>query len=137
MGGFEGRRNEPRAALAAAIKAENTATPDGIDQNGLELLKSGILTADDMESLVSKYDGNPTMLRLAGKYAKEMADTMKDPSDAPARARLYGICAAVKDGEGRAMRAFDTLVSIADRCINNPLIADKWEQLTENAVEDF
>lgn len=67
---FNRRRAELRAALEHEVHSGTLASPDAVDPNGLELLKSGILSADDYYSLVDKYDDNPTMLRLVAKLRK-------------------------------------------------------------------
>ena len=54
-----GRKRAIRRDLESEVRASSTVDPDAIDANALELLKSGILTADDVFSLVSKYDEQP------------------------------------------------------------------------------
>ena len=51
---FNRRRSELRAALEREVRGGNLADPDAVDPNGLELLKSGILSSDDFYSLVGK-----------------------------------------------------------------------------------
>ena len=47
---FNRRRAELRAALEHEVHSGTLASPDAVDPNGLELLKSGILSADDYYS---------------------------------------------------------------------------------------
>ncbi len=68
---FDRQKEAIRRDLESEVWASSTVDPDAIDANALELLKSGILTADDVFSLVDKYDSNITMLRLISKTAKE------------------------------------------------------------------
>lgn len=50
------------------------ATPEKLDTNALELLKSGILTDPELSEMAEKYSDNATMRRMIGKYAQERAD---------------------------------------------------------------
>jgi hypothetical protein len=50
------------------------ATPEKLDTNALELLKSGILTDPELSEMAEKYADNATMRRMIGKYAQERAD---------------------------------------------------------------
>ena len=112
---FNRRRSELRAALEREVRGGNLADPDAVDPNGLELLKSGILSTDDFYSLVGKYDDNPVMLRFVAKYAKEAADDM-DSTQAKERGALYHLAQVCSQGQGRTMRAWDDLSRIADYC---------------------
>jgi hypothetical protein len=143
---FNAQRAEIRAELAAEIKRDNMASPDAIDNNGLELLKSGILTPDELEALAVKYDTNPTMLRMVGKFA---AEALKATADTQERAKLYAVTEAAKNGQNATLRAFDTLSTVADTCsgirsngkLSEPgytvAIGAKWEELSGEAVANF
>lgn len=71
---FDRQKEAIRRDLESEVRATSTVDPDAIDTNALELLKSGILTADDIFSMANTYDNNITMLRLISKTAKELAD---------------------------------------------------------------
>ena len=114
----------------------------------LELLKSGILTADDVFSLVNKYDANVTMLRLISKHAKELADDKN--TDAKTRGQLYVLCSQIGNGKNSTMRNFSDLVEISNYCsgrggggtqrttpAHTVAMAGKWEELASTAVENF
>lgn len=88
---FDRQKEAIRRELESDVRASSTVDPDAIDANALELLKSGILTADDIFSMVNKYDSNLTMLRLISKTAKELADD-KQHTDAKTRGLLYTLC---------------------------------------------
>ena len=134
-----------RRDLEKAVRANSAANPDVVDANALELLKSGILTADDYFTLVDKYDNNPTMLRLIAKYAQEAASN-KD-TDAKTRGALYMLADQCRNGKNRIMRSFDDLCGISDYCSGRAggryssghaaSMAAKWEQLSAAAVEGF
>lgn len=144
---FNRKRAELRSQLERKTRGNNAANPDAVDANGLELLKSGILSADDFYSLVKKYDDNPTMLRLVARYAKEAADDM-DSTQAKDRGALYQLYQVYSQGQGRTMRAWDDLSHIADYCSGQAKakrdtpthtisMGKWWEQLSGEAVENF
>ena len=145
---FDRQKEEIRRDLESEVRATSTVDPDAIDTNALELLKSGILTADDIFSMVNKYDSNLTMLRLISKTAKELAD---DKSiDSATRGQLYTLCNRIRNGRNSTMRNFDDLVEISNYCsgrggggtqrttpAHTVAMAGKWEELASTAVENF
>ena len=144
---FNRRRAELRSKLERELRGDNAANPDAIDPNGMELLKSGILSADDFYSLVEKYDDNPTMLRFVARYAKEAADDM-DSTQAKDRGALYQLAQVCGQGQGRTMRAWDDLSHIVDYCSGQTRnrrdtpthtisMGKWWEQLSGEMVENF
>ena len=145
---FDRQKEAIRRDLESKVRASSTVDPDAIDANALELLKSGILTADDVFSLVDKYDSNITMLRLISKTAKELADDKN--TDAKTRGQLYVLCSQIGNGKNSTMRNFDDLVEISNYCsgrggggtqrttpAHTVAMAGKWEELSGNAVENF
>ena len=145
---FDRQKEAIRRDLESEVRATSTVDPDAIDTNALELLKSGILTVDDVFSLVSKYDDNITMLRLISKTAKELADDKN--TDAKTRGQLYVLCSQIGNGKNSTMRNFDDLVEISNYCsgrggggtqrttpAHTVAMAGKWEELSGNAVENF
>ena len=144
---FNGLRADLRAALERDVRGENLASPDAVDHSGLELMKSGILSADDFYSLAEKYDDNPTMLRFVAKYAKEAADDM-DSTRAKDRGALYQLAQVCGQGQSRTMREWDDLSKIADYCSGQTRnrrdtpthtisMGKWWEQLSGEIVENF
>ena len=144
---FNRRRAELRAALEREVRGGNLASPDAVDHSGLELMKSGILSADDYYSLAEKYDDNPTMLRFVAKFAKETADDM-DSTRAKDRGALYQLAQVCSQGQSRIMREWDDLSKIADYCSGQTRnrrdtpthtisMGQWWEQLSGEAVENF
>ena len=145
---FDRQKEAIRRELESDVRASSTVDPDAIDANALELLKSGILTADDVFSLVNKYDANVTMLRLISKHAKELADDKN--TDAKTRGQLYVLCSQIGNGKNSTMRNFSDLVEISNYCsgrggggtqrttpAHTAAMAGKWEELSGNAVENF
>lgn len=144
---FNRQRAELRAALERDVKGESLASPDAVDPNGLELLKSGVLSADDYYSLAEKYDDNPTMLRFVAKFAKETADDM-DSTRAKDRGALYQLAQVCSQGQSRTMREWDNLSKIADYCSgqtrsrrDTPTLTISmgkwWEQFSGEIIENF
>ena len=145
---FDRQKDAIRRDLESKVRASSTVDPDAIDANALELLKSGILTADDVFSLVAKYDSNITMLRLISKTAKELADDKN--TDAKTRGQLYVLCSQIGSGKNSTMRNFSDLVEISNYCsgrggggtqrttpAHTVAMAGKWEELASTAVENF
>ena len=146
---FDRQKEAIRRDLESEVRATSTVDPDAIDTNALELLKSGILTVDDVFSLVSKYDDNITMLRLISKTAKELADDKKR-TDAKTRGLLYTLCDQIGNGKNSTMRNFDDLVEISNYCsgrgggglhrttpAHTTAMSQKWEQLSGDMVSNF
>lgn len=146
---FDRQKEAIRRDLESDVRASSTVDPDAIDANALELLKSGILTADDIFSMVNKYDSNLTMLRLISKTAKELADD-KQHTDTKTRGLLYTLCNQIGNGKNSTMRNFDDLVEISNYCsgrggggtqrttpAHTVAMAGKWEELSGNTVENF
>ena len=146
---FDRQKEAIRRDLESDVRASSTVDPDAIDANALELLKSGILTADDIFSMVNKYDSNLTMLRLISKTAKELADD-KQHTDAKTRGLLYTLCNQIGNGKNSTMRNFADLAEISNYCsgrggggtqrttpAHTVAMAGKWEELASTAVENF
>lgn len=126
-----------RKNLMAAIEAENMADPAQLDTATLELLKSGILSANEYAHLMSeaKKSSNNTMVRLIGKYAGEAAERATDPMQA---ASLRGITYDSKSaGYADRVQAFDNMLDVMNRAANNPAMVSCWEELTADIVEKF
>lgn len=146
---FDRQKEAIRRELESDVRDSSTVDPDAIDANALELLKSGILTADDIFSMVNKYDSNLTMLRLISKTAKELADD-KQRTDAKTRGLLYTLCNQIGNGKNSTMRNFDDLVEISNYCsgrggggtqrttpAHTTAMSQKWEQLSGYMVSNF
>ena len=76
---FEERRRDIaviRAELVEALGNEYAADPSKVDMQTLELLRSGIMSADEYSRLIdaAASNGNHTMVRLIAKNAADMAE---------------------------------------------------------------
>ena len=142
-GRFADELREHRAALAEAVRDAFTANPEDIDERSLELLKSGILSATEFESLMHKaVDAeNYTMARLIGKFAEDAAAArVDDPmtgNDAEAR-QLRAIGTASRQHDGQTiLDSFDSLSAIFGMCAKNPSMVSSWDELTSPVIASF
>ena len=142
---FNRKRAELRADLEKAIAADSIVDPAALDNNAVYLMDSGTMTAADYAAFAEKYSGNHTMLKLIAAHANAAAATA-EPQERAALNLVYNDC---KDGNSTAMRAFDELSQVANRCSgqrydgckdSTAVIVEmgaRWEELTANAIEEF
>lgn len=144
---FDAKAADLRRALEKEVQTSNLADPSAIDNNALELMKTGILTVDDYFGFADRYDKNPTMLKLIGHYAKEAADSTDDRKDRVALNVLAQDCAK---GTGKTLKAWDSMITAANYCSgrggngqrrDSPGVTlsmgEWWEQLSGDFVESF
>ena len=144
---FDAKAAELRHTLEKELQTNSLADPAAIDGNAVELMKTGVLTVDDYFGFADRYDGNPTMLKLIGHYAKEAADSADDRKDKAALTVLAQDCAK---GTGRTLKAFDELLAAANYCSGRGgsgnrrttpgvtlSMGEKWEQLVGEIIENF
>ncbi len=145
-GAFARKRAELRRELASQITADTAANPDSVDQNGLDLLKSGILSANDYYAMAEKYNGNPTMLRILAKYTKEAADNPEMQRNE--RIALHELVERCQNGYNALLQTWDDLSKVADYCSGQAhkrpgspaytvSMGERWEQLAGDTVESF
>ena len=144
---FDAKAAELRGALASEVQASKCVDPTAVDAAGVELMKSGIMTADDYFSLAAKYDGNTTMLRLLSKYA---ADAAADEDNRKDRAALITLSRDGANGTGTTLRAWDDLMNVVNYCSGRGGTGNKrqtpgvvvsmgewWDQLSGEIIENF
>ena len=144
---FDAKAAELRRALEKEVQTSHLADPSAIDSNAVELMKTGVLTVDDYFGFADRYDGNPTMLKLIGHYAKEAADSTDDRKDRVALTVLAQDCAK---GTGKTLKAWDSLMTAANYCSGRGgsgnrrttpgltlSMGEWWEQLSGEIVENF
>lgn len=144
---FDAKAAELRSALEKEVQTSNLADPSAIDSNAVELMKTGVLTVDDYFGFADRYDGNQTMLKLIGHYAKEAADSAGDRKDKVALTVLAQDCAK---GAGPTLKAWDSMITAANYCSGRGgsgnrritpgvtlSMGEKWEQLSGEIVENF
>ena len=137
---FKTTRHTIRAELEQAVRTADIVNPDAINNNALELMKSGVMTSVDYADFVKKYGNNPTMLRLISHYSAEAAKAQDNSGEAIA---LNSISDACQSWKGKALQKFDDL---SDYCGNitgreepdevSGMI-EKWDELSLNSVENF
>ncbi len=142
---FNETRRAIRAGLEREVKKNSLVSASEVDSNALELMKSGVMTADDFYKFAEDFDSNPTMLKLVSKYAKEAADETDSTEEKGALLRLEWMC---RDGQGRTMRDWENLSRVADYCSGQSRgrrespgyvvsMGKRWEQLANEALESF
>lgn len=139
--GWEYRRQieQLRKELQTDVTASYQVRPDQIDANTLELLKSGILTVGEYRTLLDSAfsNSNPTMARLIGKYADDAASAIGDNTDPDALA-LRRMSTEAKHYNGNTvLQAFDSMVDVYNRAINNPYMIGQWDDLCGALIEEF
>lgn len=144
---FDEKAAELRSALEKEVQASKCVDPTAVDAAGVELMKSGILTADDYYSLAEKYDGNVTMLRLLSKYAADAATDADNRKDRVALTVLSQDCAK---GTGKILKEWDNMMTVANYCSGRGYSGNRritpsvtlsmgewWDQLSGEIVENF
>lgn len=137
---FEERQRDVaviRAELVEALNKEYAADPSKVDMQTLELLRSGIMSADEYSRLIdaAASNGNHTMVRLIAKSAADMAEKTTGDADV---SRSYRLVSHSKGNDGTEyLRAFDFLADTFDRCERNFALSTKWDELTAPVVESF
>ena len=139
------KRTELRADLEKAIAADSIVDPAALDNNAVYLMDSGTMTEADYAAFAEKSSGNHTMLKLIAAHANAAAATA-EPQERAVLNLVYNDC---KDGNSTAMRAFDELSQVANRCSGQRYdgckdstavvveMGARWEELTANAIEEF
>lgn len=144
---FDAKAADLRRALEKEVQASKCVDPTAVDAAGVELMKSGILTADDYYSLAEKYDENVTMLRLLSKYAVDAATDADNRKDRAALTVLSRECA---NGTGKTLKAWDDLMTTVNYCSGRggdgsrrqtpgvvAHMGEWWDQLSGEIIENF
>lgn len=134
--GFKPIRSELEKALADAF----AANPEHLDAATLELLKSGIMSADEYNCLMSKAtaDNNPTMVRVIAKYAKDRADQADADRNTDTARAFRAVAYKGNSVNGNAyLEAFDGMTSCFSRCMKNTALMNHWDELCGEIVENF
>ena len=134
-----------RAELVNAIEADYIVDPAQLDNNTLELMKSGVLKPADYEQFMNDAleNENHAMVRMIAKYAEEASKALEtsgvdQKTYYEGRERLNNVVNACKTDDGREyLEAFDVIAETYRRTVNNPSMIRYWDQLTTHAVEGF
>lgn len=108
---FDKRMKEIGTALKRTFAKVNQARPEDIDRDGLELLNSGILTIDELEPFLVRYECSPTMCRFIARHIEKLLEETKESQT---RQRLIMIRQKAKAGD--IMDAWKKLEDTARIC---------------------
>lgn len=134
--GFKPIRKELEKAISDAF----AANPEHLDAATLELLKSGIMSADEYNRLMSKAtaDNNPTMVRVIAKYAKDRADQADADRNTDTARAFRAVAYNGNSVNGNAyLETFDAMTSCFSRCMKNTALMNHWDELCSEIVENF
>lgn len=141
---FDKQAKNIRKNLVSTLTKADMADPEEVDQNGLTILQSGILSPAELETFFNRYSGNFTMQRLIGKHVEKLTKETNDPDD---RQRLTMLAQTAKSSSAGILERFDDLVNVARICSGQShgqgspsyttTISSKWDELTEEAIKNF
>ena len=134
--GFKPIRKELETAISDAF----AANPEHLDAATIELLKSGIMSADEYNRLMSKAtaDNNPTMVRLIAKYAKDRADQADADRNTDTARAFRAVAYQGNSANGNSyLEAFDAMTSCFSRCMKNTALMSHWDELCGEIVDKF
>ena len=116
MNDYNARVKELRGQFADHLNKHYAASPDKLDTATMQLLGSGICTPVELARLVDRHQGNPTMLRIVGEYARKLREDNKRNMSHDNQVICSNVANAgfsAKDG-GRELAIFDSAVSAAN-----------------------
>ena len=125
-----------RGELEDAIAAAFVVDPAAVDQNVVTLLNSGICTSADFERMLKDAADNSTMQRLILSHIEKEA-TLPDTDPTERRALNVLLNNGKVSMGGAAFENFDALGGVFHRCLRNPSMIPRWDDLTADAVENF
>lgn len=117
--------------------------PAKIDSNMLELLKSGIMSTSDYNTMMKKAmdSDNITMARLIGKYADQAAQERENNPMIGRDATTAQLRALAVQSQGYTgnnyIESFNVLSYTFERCAANPAMIDSWDTMTADIVASF
>ena len=110
---YDKQVKELREQFASHLEEHYSASPDKLDVGTMQLLGSGICTPVELARLVDRHQGNPTMLRIVGEYARKLReDNGRSMSEANKAicSRVANAGYSAKDGS-RELAIFDSAAS--------------------------
>lgn len=130
---FQGNRKfitDLREKMESALDEDYRVRPDKVDLVTLELMKSGIMKSNDFRHLLNeaKANGNHTMTRLIGQYAKEASNAIGDDRHPEAVALRVISTEGNSDNGNEYREAFEAMESIYNRCTVNPGLIEHWDE---------
>ena len=107
---FETLCDSTTQEFKSKLRADQTADPSQMDMATVELLRSGICTPQDLQSLASRFSGNPTMLRLISQEAKSKAD--QNSKDYTLRAPYFNIATQIDSQTVDLEKSWDEMTGV-------------------------
>lgn len=131
-----------RGEYLAELEKKHRIDPAKLDLAALELLKSGIMRPADYKAMLESAQraGNDTMTRMVSKFAREAADAIEKkngPRDPDAQALRYVHYAGRNDPVEASLQNFDQIADAFRRCVNNPALIPRWEELEGAVLEQL
>ena len=129
-----------RREMEQAIDDAFAADPAAIDAQTMTLLESGILRPAEYGRLLDKaiVENNPTMARLIGaaaeKHAAKIAERYGN-SDRVVREYRRVEFDSRRFGGAVYLENINVLSETLNRCMRNPALWSRWEELTEEIIE--
>lgn len=128
---------ELKDAANKYIDEKYIANPENIDMKVIELLKSGILKANEYSNLLKKSSDNLTMNRIIGKYAKQFYDSNEKSFDHDTKNELiYRINQAEINNGDNYHQKINGLYDTYKRVTNNFAMIRHWDELMNNFIEE-
>ena len=134
--GFKPIRKELETAISDAF----AANPEHLDMATLELVRSGILSANEYSRLIDKAieAGNPTMVRVLSQYASNRAAEATQANDTDTARAFRAVAYQGNSVNGNSyLEAFDAMTSCFNRCMKNTALMSHWDELNGEIVENF
>ena len=129
-----------RRELEAAISDDFAANPEHLDMATMELIRSGILSANEYSRLMDKAikADNHTMVRVLSQYASNRATEATQANDKNS-AHEFRVVASKGSGVNghEYIEAFDVMTDCFKRCMGNTSLIKHWDELVGGIVERF
>lgn len=140
-GEIEAELRRIRCELEADLTDSFAPTPEQIDSNALELLKSGVLRPNEYVRMADDAvnSGNYAMARMIGKYAGEAleAEAEKNGRSSVTEMLIQAVVRSRQTGAEDYLDKFDVLADMAQRCVKNPGMQAHWDRLMGDLIRDF
>ena len=112
MDGYTDRVAALKREVADAVNAANLVDTAQIDSSAIALLNSGVMNSADYRHMMEQFEGNVTMRRMIGEYARRAAEDHKD--DRNESVALRAIC---NEAGQESFGIIETFNSLADASI--------------------
>ena len=131
---YQGQLKDLKQKFVDDLDRERAADPSQLDMQAMKLMESGVLPIKDYQAIIEKYSDNATMQRLAAKYMRETASKTVDRDE---RAKLEQLANRASFVDNSKMQQFEALSDVFGRCINNPDLLPRFDDLTQGLCEEI